>query len=218
MKIFITILISGILIAGGLYAGSRLLIPQRSAVVQSAASDLRTGDIIFQTSLSAQSKAIQLATHSAYSHCGIIYKTGNDYYVYEAIEPVKFTPLKKWIARGMDGKYVIKRLKNADKVLTTSVLQKMKEVAAGFRNKHYDLYFEWSNDRIYCSELVWKIYKEAAGVEVGRLEKLKDFDLTSEPVKQKMKERYGSNINLDEVVISPASIYNCDLLRTVRSN
>src|SRR5437016_1986874 len=37
-------------------------------------NEIRTGDIIFQTSLSSQSKAIQLATHSEYSHCGIIFK------------------------------------------------------------------------------------------------------------------------------------------------
>lgn len=32
----------------------------------------QTGDIIFQTSLSSQSQAIQLATHSDYSHTGMI--------------------------------------------------------------------------------------------------------------------------------------------------
>jgi hypothetical protein len=32
----------------------------------------RNGDIIFHTSTSDQSKAIQLATNSRYSHCGII--------------------------------------------------------------------------------------------------------------------------------------------------
>ena len=35
---------------------------------------LRNGDLIFQTSQSAQSRAIQLATHSAYSHCGILFQ------------------------------------------------------------------------------------------------------------------------------------------------
>ena len=35
-------------------------------------SEFQNGDIIFQTSQSAQSKAIQLATNSRYSHVGII--------------------------------------------------------------------------------------------------------------------------------------------------
>jgi uncharacterized protein YcfL len=46
---------------------------------------LKDGDIIFQTSQSAQSKAIQAATHSKYSHCGIIYKEGSNYFVFEAV-------------------------------------------------------------------------------------------------------------------------------------
>ena len=84
--------------------------------------EIKNGDLIFQTSLSRQSKAIQLATKSKYSHCGLIYKDGNDFYVFEAVQPVKQTPLDKWIARGQDGKYVIKRLKNADQVFLSSVI------------------------------------------------------------------------------------------------
>lgn len=179
---------------------------------------IRNGDIIFHASQSSQSKAIQLATGSRYSHCGIIYKTGNDYQVFEAIQPVKTTPLKEWIARGENGHYVIKRLKNADEILTETVLQKLKNSGEKYKGKNYDLYFEWSDDRIYCSELIWKMYKEATGLEIGQLQKLKEFDLSYGPVKTKMKERYGNNIPLREKVISPASMFNSELLETVFSN
>jgi hypothetical protein len=37
-------------------------------------------------------------------------------------------------------------------------------------------------------------------------------------VKKKMKERYGNKIPLNEIVISPASIFNSELLVTVKSN
>ncbi|MBL4670033.1 MAG: hypothetical protein JKY30_12325 [Flavobacteriales bacterium] len=37
-------------------------------------NNIQNGDIIFQISKSSQSKAIQLATNSKYSHMGIIYK------------------------------------------------------------------------------------------------------------------------------------------------
>jgi uncharacterized protein YycO len=180
--------------------------------------EIREGDIIFQTSLSKQSKAIQLATHSQYSHCGLIYKEGTDFFVFEAIQPVKLTPLSEWIARGQDGHYVIKRLKNSSQVLSPEVLEKMRQVGTRFKGKNYDLYFDWSDDRIYCSELIWKVYKEGAGIEVGHLQKLKDFDLSSEPVKLKMKERYGDKIPMDETVISPVSIFESDQLITVKSN
>ena len=218
--IFIIVLVSISII--GLYAKCRYYDPRhRLALVDTQIAklvdndELKEGDIIFQTSLSRQSKAIQFATHSEFSHCGLIYKNGNDYLVYEAVEPVKLTPLNKWIARGQDGHFVTKRLVDADKVLTDSTIHKMKAVEDRFKNKHYDIYFEWSDDRIYCSELIWKVYKEATGLEVGKLQKLKDFDLTSEAVKAKMKERYGEKIPLEEIVISPSSIYNSDLLKTV---
>ncbi|MFC3559624.1 YiiX family permuted papain-like enzyme [Pedobacter jamesrossensis] len=180
--------------------------------------EIKDGDIIFQTSTSTQSKAIQVATHSKYSHCGIIFKINNQYFVFEAVEPVKFTPLKDWINKGLDKHYVIKRLKNANKVLSTSIIEKMKLATNQFKGKHYDIYFDWSDEKIYCSELIWKIYKGTTGIEIGNLEKLKNFDLNNIAVKKKMAERYGNNLPLNQKVISPVSIFNSPLLKTISSN
>ena len=217
--------LSGLTIFGGLYAKRKFYDPKhrlenaRTEVKKLADQhEIKNGDLIFQTSLSGQSKAIQLATKSKYSHCGLIYKDGNNFYVFEAIQPVKRTPLDKWIARGQDGKYVIKRLQNADQVLTPATLTKMKQIGDQFNGKNYDLTFEWSDDKIYCSELIWKIYQRATGIEIGKLEKLSDFDLTNDAVKKKMKERYGDKIPTEEIVISPASIFDSELLTTVKSN
>jgi hypothetical protein len=55
-------------------------------------------------------------------------------------------------------------------------------------------------------------------VEIGELEKLADFDLSDQSVKQKMKERYGENLPLDEKVISPAAMFNSVYLETVIEN
>lgn len=181
-------------------------------------AELQNGDLIFQTSLSQQSKAIQLATHSKYSHCGLIFKEGAGFFVFEAIQPVQWTPLNKWIARGENGKFVIRRLKNAKQVLTPGTLEKMKQIGEGFKGKDYDLTFEWSDSKIYCSELIWKIYERTTGLAIGKLQKLSDFDLTNELVKKKMAERYGSKIPMNEIVISPSSIFDSDLLITVKAN
>ena len=176
---------------------------------------IQNGDLIFQTSKSRQSKAIQLATNSKYSHMGIIYKNEGDSFVYEAVQPVKLTPLKEWIHRGENGHYVVKRLKNAEQVLTNSTFEKMKQIGERYKGKPYDLYFEWSDDKIYCSELVWKMYKEAAEIEIGSLEQLSDFDLSNDMVKTTIKERYGDNIPMDEKVISPSAMFNSDKLITI---
>jgi uncharacterized protein YycO len=179
-------------------------------------NNFQSGDIIFQTSKSSQSKAIQLATKSKYSHMGIIFEDDEQDFVYEAIQPVKLTPLKQWIERGEKGHYVIKRLVDADKILTPEALAKMKQIGEQFKGKNYDLYFEWSDEKIYCSELVWKIYKEALDIEIGQLEKLSDFDLSNIIVQQIMGERYGNDIPLEEKVISPAAMFNSNKLRTIQ--
>ena len=83
----------------------------------SLADQLRDGDIIFHTSRSAQSIAIQKATHSKYSHMGIIFFRDGDPYVYEAVKTVQYTPVSKWVARGDGGHYVVKRLRDVDRGL-----------------------------------------------------------------------------------------------------
>lgn len=179
---------------------------------------LKSGDIIFQTSKSQQSKAIQLATHSKYSHVGIVYVENDNILVYEAVQPVKLTPLHEWINRGKKKHFVVKRLKESEKYLTISNLMNMKSIGEKYIGKDYDIYFEWSNERIYCSELVWKIYKEAIGIEIGKLQTLSEFDLESEIVKEIMEKRYGETIPLDEKVISPSEMFNSDNLLTVYKN
>ena len=178
----------------------------------------QNGDIVFQTSLSSQSQAIQLATRSKYSHMGIIYEENGTYYVFEAIQPVRLTRLETWIQRGENGHFVVKRLKNAEAILTNEVLRRMKEQGELFKGKDYDLYFDWSDERVYCSELVWKIYKRAVNIEIGKLQQMKDFDLSSPIVQSKMKERYGKNIPVNEYVISPSRMYHSDELIEVYSN
>lgn len=179
------------------------------------ADQLRDGDIIFHTSRSAQSVAIQKATHSKYSHMGIIFFRDGDAYVYEAIKTVQYTPLKKWMVRGDGGHYVVKRLRDADRVLTPEAVAKLRQAAAKLQGKPYDLTFEWSDSRMYCSELVWKIYHRALGLRVGRLQKLRDFDLSDPSVKTKMKERYGKLIPMEETVISPSEMFSFEGLTVV---
>jgi hypothetical protein len=215
----------GLIILGGLYTkrkfyGSTHRLDSAKTEIKKLAEEgeIKDADLIFQTSLSGQSKAIQFATHSKYSHCGLIYKDGNDFFVFEAVQPVKRTPLDKWIARGENGKFVIKRLKNAEQILTAATLQKMKHIGEEFTGKNYDMTFEWSDNNIYCSELIWKVYQRATGLEVGKLQKLSDFDLTNQVVKKKMTERYGDRIPMNEIVISPSAIFDSELLTTVEAN
>jgi len=178
--------------------------------------DFQSGDLIFHTSRSSQSQAIQIVTNSRYSHMGIIYQEGKNYFVFEAVQPVKLTKLDKWIERGEGGKYVVKRLKNSNEILTKKGIEKMKLIGKKYIGKDYDLRFEWTDDKIYCSELVWKIYKEAFNVEIGELEKIGDFDLSDKEVQKKIRERYDNEIPKDELVITPDRMFNSKNLRTIK--
>ncbi len=172
------------------------------------------GDIVFQTSLSNQSIAIQKATHSPYSHVGIVLFQKGQPYVFEAVQPVKYTPLKAWFPHGKGSRYVVKRTRQP---LTKSALAEFHRQAQRYVGKPYDLTFEWSDSRMYCSELVWKLYK-AAGIELAPLARLGSFDLKDPAVKQILKKRYGTNVPLDEPVISPSAIFASPLLVTIEEH
>jgi hypothetical protein len=190
---------------------------QEAAKPNSFVHQLHDGDLIFHTSLSAQSRAIQLATHSPWSHCGIVYKDGKNWQVFEAVQPVKRTPLADWVARGQGGHFVTKRLRDAQAVLTPAALARLKAAGQPLLGHNYDLYFGWSDDRIYCSELIWKVYERGLGRRLGQLQQLRDFDLSNPAVQAKLRERYGRTLPLAETVISPVSIFNSPELVTVLS-
>ena len=190
---------------------------QRQATAAVAGLPLHDGDLIFHTSQSAQSRAIQLATHSPYSHCGLLYKNGNEWQVFEAVQPVKLTPLARWVARGQGQHFVVKRLRDAQAALTPAALGRLRAAGQPMLGHSYDLAFEWTDERIYCSELIWKVYDRGLHRQLGQLQHLRDFDLSDPAVQVKLRERYGNHLPLDEPVISPVSIFNSPELVTVAS-
>ena len=175
------------------------------------AAGVEDGDIVFHRSQSRQAGAIAAATHSHYTHMGIVFISDGKPFVYEAVQPVKRTPLDEWTKRGVDERIVVKRLKDRSMIDMAEVHKHAK----AFLGKDYGSSFDWSDDRIYCSELVWKAYNRAAGIEIGSLKKLRNFDLSSQLVRQMLQERYGETIPLDMDVISPACMFNSELLMTV---
>jgi hypothetical protein len=99
------------------------------------------GDIVFHTSTSDQSAAIQAATHSPYSHVGVVLFRDGKPVVLEAVQPVKYTRLKTWLDRGKGGHYVVKRLKTP---LPAAAVSRLGQEARKYFGKPYDLTFEWS--------------------------------------------------------------------------
>lgn len=164
---------------------------------------VQNGDIILQTSTSSQSRAIQEGTHSPYSHVGIIYIENGTPMVFEAIKTVRLTPLEQWIDRGKENKYTLMRTKQT---LSAEQLTKMKEVGQRYAGKPYDIQFSWDDDKIYCSELVWKIYQEGAGIKLSSPQKMKDYDFDNPQILKQMEQRWNGRINWSEKVVAPSDI------------
>ncbi len=175
-------------------------------------TELKNGDLIFQASKSSQSRAIELATNSPLSHVGmVIYQKGAPW-VFEAVGPVLLTPLNDWVKHGAGERYAIARYASSPDGLSPEQVKLLIRAGKKYMGRGYDLYFQWSDELLYCSELVWKVYRDALGVELAPLRRLKDYDLSSPEVQKLMQKRYGNHIPLDEKVVTPADLYKSDKL------
>jgi hypothetical protein len=169
-----------------------------------AAPDYQDGDLIFHQSQSAQSKAIHEATGSRWSHVGVLLEDSGTWYVAEATQPVRVVTLKSFIARGRGNHYRTYRLPG----LTSPQKQVLRDEIGKMMGGDYDLYFEWTDDLIYCSELTYKAFLKATGVELGTLQKFKDLKLDGPYVKELIRRRIqdtGRTLNLEEPILTPIS-------------
>ena len=170
-------------------------------------TDIREGDVIFQTSQSEQSPLIQIGTRSKITHCGIIVMRNGEPYVLEALRTLVLTPLDKFIARGKDGKYWLKR---SDK-------ENINIKYAHYLGKTYDLAFSFDNDIYYCSELVYDIYLNQLGIKLCEPKKVDDYLILCTDkipqIKSTMKRRGITN---EQYVVAPVDIFESDYLKSVK--
>ncbi len=159
-----------------------------SAPAYASTPIFQTGDLITQTSKSRQSRFIRAATGSPYTHIGMIVNKEGKQQVIEAVEPVKYTPLKEWIGRGVNGKYAVFRP-------TKSVsVDKVVSEAEKHLGKHYDSKFQPSDKKMYCSELIFKAYKRGASLALGVWQsagKILGKKKDNPKFKKEIKKRWG---------------------------
>lgn len=183
-----------------------LLATTRAAAAPPHAS-FQDGDLIFHQSQTAQSRAIKEATGSPWTHVGLLFKERNQWYVVEAVQPVRVTKLSTFTARGLHKDYQVYRVRN----MTTDNVKALREELKTYLGKDYDIYFEWSDDRTYCSELVYKPVYKITGIEIGELQKYRDLKLDGPYVQAMIKQRLtdtGRTLNLDEPIVTPVSQMN----------
>ena len=152
------------------------------------------GDVIFIESQSSQSPYIKLVQGSKWTHCGIIVNTSSGLQVLEASNVVKLTPIDKFISKSKSGYTVVSPKDKLDPIKYTQYL-----------GIPYDLEFKPNNNKFYCSELVYQIYKDQ-GITCCSMRKVSDYWLTKIPKIQSIMKR--RNIQMDHEVISPKDLYN----------
>jgi hypothetical protein len=163
----------------------------------SLALAVEPGDVVFQRSRSDQAAAIEIATGSRWSHVGLVLEQDGALVVLEAVGPVRILPYAQWVARGVDGEVGVARPRvPVDAAALATAGRK-------FLGRPYDPMFSWDDERLYCSELVVKVYA-AVGVELGELAPVSSFHLDDPLVARKLAER---GLPLDRKVVSPESLW-----------
>ncbi|MCP5536210.1 MAG: peptidoglycan peptidase [Akkermansiaceae bacterium] len=177
---------------------------------------LQNGDIVFQETGSQQAKAIKAATNSRWTHVGLVFFRDGQPMVIEAVQPVRITPLSNFIARNPESFYAM-RLKTAHQHITPEAIRKAEHYCNQQLGKNYDSLFRWSDEKIYCSELVWKAYKEAAGIELCQPRAFRSYNLKHPTVQRIVNQRYGSmqKLPMDELCVAPSDLAQSGLLTEV---
>lgn len=185
---------------------------------------LKEGDLIFHQSMSSQSAAITEATGSTWTHVGVLVKEQNQWLVVEAIAKVSVTPLQKFIDRGRNKDFRVLRvqttIRNEPHDLSPVQIAALKKRLQTFLGIPYDIYFEWSEEAIYCSELSFKAFQRELGIEVGQVQKWGDMKLDGPEVQRLLKERFeqtGKEMDLTQDVVTPVAQMNSSHLKLIYS-
>ena len=182
------------------------MVTEVMAVQTEPITDVREGDVIFQTSQSQQSSLIQIATRSKITHCGVIVMKNGKPYVLETLKTLVVTPLDKFIDRGKGGKYWLKRPNK----------ENIKIKYGNYLGKPYDLAFKFDNGKFYCSELVYDIYKNQLGIDLCEPKKVNDYlILGTDKLPQIEKAMKKRGITKEQYAVAPRDIFESVHLKTV---
>tara|TARA_B100000749_G_C18450126_1_gene476013 strand:+ start:9231 stop:9905 length:675 start_codon:yes stop_codon:yes gene_type:complete len=195
-------------------------------------SSLASGDIVFIQSTSRQAKALEEGTGSIWTHVGILFQSQGKWVVYEATQPVKSTPLTDFISasRSRMGVFSIKRLVDSELQLDKKNIGKLQVECKKHFGKKYDRFFLWDDEKMYCSEFVYKCFERGLKVQLAKFETLGDMNWKSPAVQKIIDQRWLKDIKLEserkeklsqvlkEKVITPIQLYKSPKLQCVQSH
>ena len=158
-------------------------------------ADIQEGDIVFIESQSSQSPYIKVGTMSKWTHCGVVVNTPQGLKVLEASKTVRLTSFANFIGSAKNEHWTVKR---PEQKLTRPISYSQ------YLGMPYDLEFKFDNGKMYCSELVWLIYKDQ-GIELCKPRKVSSFVLTRIPKVKRLIQKRG--ISMDQTAVAPVDLY-----------
>lgn len=173
------------------------------------------GDIVFTCIDSILLREICSASLCWSNHVGIVIgHNGEDYLVAESKVPFsKVTTLKDFIRRSAGGRYAVRRIKGGlqseqQLILCAQVPSRMRVL--------YHTGFNLDSRRQFCSKFVYEIYRDALGVELGRVETFENL-LHNNPEARLTfwKLWFFGLIPWQRRTVTPASLWCCDRLETL---
>ncbi|RYD82724.1 MAG: hypothetical protein EOP84_08970 [Verrucomicrobiaceae bacterium] len=175
----------------------------------------RDGDIVFQSLPHGELvDAIEGVTQSPWSHCGVVMRFEGGWEVVEAIGHVRRTPLSLWIMRGRSGRFVVYRPKPSVPGVSEARFQsRLASALTPYMGRPYDYRYAPEDREIYCSELVFKAYRDAFGVEIGRWEEL--GQLNWKPFEAFIRTLENGPVPLQRPMITPVGLTRSDLVTQV---
>ena len=179
-----------------------------------AAYEPAEGDILFQSLPNEPGMdlvdAIEGATDSPYSHCGMVFREDGEWMVIEAIGPVKTTHLADYIGRGREHNLWAYRFDESRRKHIPAALAAMKEDLG----KPYDARYRFDSEKIYCSELIYRGWKAATGEGLGKTVTLGELDWKRyKPVIEAIEGQ--GNHPLEREMITPRDLAKAPGLRLV---
>lgn len=170
----------------------------------------KDGDVVFQAlGKSDLRDLISGSTESPLSHCGLVFQAGGKWMVLEAIGPVREIELSSWIRQGEGRGFAAFRVRAEHREAIPLFLS----AAQRFKGRPYDNRFRFDDERIYCSELVFKAWRIATNTDLGRVRKVSE--LKWQPYRATIERLEGGPVPLDRELITPRDLSEAAQLEPV---
>lgn len=163
----------------------------------------QVGDVVLQsiTPGGRLLRTIRGVTESPWCHCGVVDRKDGQWVVCEAVgSGVCYTPLTEFLLRGDEIRFAVYRLKGQFQHHAAAFVACLQP----YLGRPYDIQYELDDEKIYCSELVYKAYRDATGDTLGVVQRF--GDLNWQPYEDDILHYHPGAVPVERQIVTPASL------------